>query len=119
MPSRLRELASSSKGEGLAISRIRIEKLFGRYSYDLRSDKDQIVAAFSWDLHSAEEERLRIDISINLQREHFSELLRVHVARRQDGLAQVCPGPSIIVLRSDHPLRACRYRQRKDNQTYA
>jgi energy-coupling factor transporter ATP-binding protein EcfA2 len=39
MPSKLREDVSSTGGDGLAISRIRIENLFGRYSYDLRSDE--------------------------------------------------------------------------------
>src|SRR5271155_170306 len=60
------------------------------------------MSAFARNLHSRQKQRLRIDIAVHLQSKNLSELLRIHVSRRQRGFVQVGAGARIVVLRRRH-----------------
>ena len=71
------------------------------------------MAAFPWNPHAAEEERLGIDISVHVQGKDLSKMLNIYIVRRQFGLTEIRAGARVVVLGRNHPL--CR-RQRRDGE---
>jgi hypothetical protein len=55
----------------------------------LGRDEEDIVAAFARNFDTAEEERLCIDLSIDVEGEEFPKVLDIHIARCQGGFIQV------------------------------
>ncbi len=82
----------------------------------LGSNEEYIVAAFPWNLHAAEEERLGIDISVYAQGEDLPKVLNVYIARRQVGLVEIGAGARVVVLGGNHPLCPRQRRKSEDDQ---
>ena len=78
-----------------------------------RSDVDDVVRAFPWNLYARDVEGLGVNVAIHSESENLAELFGDHVLRRERFFAKVGAGAGVVVLRG-RDLRWCARAQGKN-----
>ena len=67
-----------------------------------RSNEENVVFAFPWDIDAGNVERLRVDVAVHFEGEQPAELRGVDVCRRQHSLVQIRAGARVVILGCQH-----------------